>query len=274
MANAGFRVPLRDGAEIFCRVLGPEDAPALCLVPGLGGLAAFWSAVAPALSQRFRVVLHDHRGTGESTPSRITYSIGQMADDLCQVLAALGIGRTSIVGHSTGGAIAQTIALDQPERVRALVLSSTWAGPDPYFTALFRLRIEVLRRIGPGAYSRFGALLLKPPADIARNPEELAVSDEQAVARLHDTEIVASRIEALLAHDRRGDLEGIAQPALITCACDDHVTPPHMSEELARLIRNAHLSTCAEGGHFLPQTRPERFLQTIMPFLLSAGGAE
>lgn len=271
MADEGIRVPLQDGAEIFCRVLGPEEGPALCLIPGLGGVGAFWNAVAPTFSRRFRVVLHDHRGTGASTPSRIAYSVDQMAEDLCQVLDVLRIERTAIIGHSTGGAIAQTIALYRPERVRALVLSSSWAGPDPYFTALFRLRLDVLRRLGPGPYARLGALLLKPPADLAAQPEELAISDQQAAAMLHDPEIAASRIEALLAHDRRRDLERLAHPALITCARDDRITPPHMSEELARLIPDATLWIAPDGGHFLPQTRPERFLQSVMTFLLSAG---
>ncbi len=261
-------VRLRDGDEIAARLLGPPDAPALCLVPGLGGVASFFEGIAPALARDFRVLLHDHRGTGESTPAVIDYSIGQMADDLLQVMDAFGLARAAVVGHSTGGAIAQTIALDRPERATALVLSSTWAAPDAFLRALFELRLDVLTALGPAAYLRFAALLLRPPAVAAAEPGDLAIDDETALQRLHDPRIAESRIRALLAHDRRADIARLSQPTLVTCAADDRVTPPHLSRELAALIPGATLWMAPDGGHFLPEVRPAAFLEAVHPFLV------
>jgi aminoacrylate hydrolase len=56
------------------------------------------------------VVIHDHRGTGESSRSRIRYSVDQMTDDLLAVMDDLRIVKAHLVGHSTGGAIGQTMA--------------------------------------------------------------------------------------------------------------------------------------------------------------------
>lgn len=271
-AKDGFMVPLADGAEVFCRCKGPEDAPPLCLVSGLGGMASFWDPVLDALAQEFRIILHDHRGTGSSTLSRIRYSIAQMTEDFRQLLDTLGVAEAVVVGHSTGGAIAQTLALQSPARIKGLVLSSSWAGPDAYFETLFGLRLEVLRKIGAAAYEQFGALVLTTPDDVKRNPRLVRVTENDALAKLHDPAIVASRIEALLAHDRRIDLHRIWQPTLITCADDDRVTPPHMSEELVALVRHAELEVFPVGGHFLPQTEPGAYVDTVRPFVRRVWG--
>ncbi|MEM6849847.1 MAG: alpha/beta hydrolase, partial [Pseudomonadota bacterium] len=248
-------VAVSGGDTVYATACGPVGAPAVCLIPGLGGVGAFFDGIVPALATRHRVIVHDHRGTGRSTPARIDYSIAQMTDDLLHVMDAFDVQRAVLLGHSTGGAIAQTVALDAPERASGLVLSSTWAAPDPYFRALFELRLDILRTLGPAAYQRAGALVLRPPDVTAADPSELTHDDAAALARLHDPEIVASRIAAILRHDRLAELGRIACRALVTCAPDDVVTPPHMARVLADAVPNARLAMADGGGHFLPQTR-------------------
>ena len=81
------------------------DGPPLLLVPGLGGIGSFWMHQVAAFARDFRVVTHDHRGTGQSSRSRITYSVDQMADDVLRLMDVLKIDAAHCVGHSTGGAI-------------------------------------------------------------------------------------------------------------------------------------------------------------------------
>src|SRR5207245_2413513 len=122
------------------------------LVPGLNGVGAFWARQVPDFARDFRVVVHDHRGTGQSTHSRIRYSVEQMAADVLRLMDRLGIASAHVAGHSTGGAIGQVIAQDHPDRVQSLVLSATWPGPDPYFRRLFEARKQTLRASGMEAY--------------------------------------------------------------------------------------------------------------------------
>src|SRR5690349_1825241 len=122
-------------AELYYEVTG-QGEPVL-LVPGLSGRGSFWASQVTELARDFRVIVHDHRGTGRSTHSRIRYSVEQMADDVLRLMDALGVESAHLVGHSTGGAIGQVIALEHPRRLRSLVLSATWAGPDAYFRRLF-----------------------------------------------------------------------------------------------------------------------------------------
>src|SRR5579863_3862468 len=89
-------------------------------ISGLGGQGSYWRDQVPAFAKVFDVVLHDHRGVGQSDHSRIPYTIERMALDVVELMNALGIERAHVVGHSTGGAIAQTLALEHPERLASM----------------------------------------------------------------------------------------------------------------------------------------------------------
>ena len=129
-------------AEIYYEEHGRGEP--LLLVSGLGGAAAYWKPNLPALSARYRVVVHDHRGAGQSTHSRIRYSVEQMPDDLVRLMDHLKIDRAHVVGHSTGGAIGQILAITRPERMKSLVLFATWTKADKFFRQLFAARRALL----------------------------------------------------------------------------------------------------------------------------------
>src|SRR2546428_8368941 len=158
------------------------DGPPLMLVSGLNGVASFWVKQVPVLAKDFRVIVHDHRGTGQSTHSRIGYSVDQMAADVLKLMDALGIGSAHVAGHSTGGAIGQILAEDHPARVRSLVLSATWAGPDPYFRRLFESRKAILQTMGVEAYLRASVLSLATPRWISENDALIVEQQRQQLA--------------------------------------------------------------------------------------------
>src|SRR4029434_2724239 len=118
-------------ADIYSEEQG--RGPALMLVPGLGGQGAFWGPQVKDFSRDFRVIVHDHRGAGRSTHSRIQDSVDQMAGEAVALIERLCLVRAHYVGHSTGGAMGQTIAQDHPHRLLSPVLSATWPGPDSRF---------------------------------------------------------------------------------------------------------------------------------------------
>jgi aminoacrylate hydrolase len=257
-------VPLDDG-WLHYEVVG--DGPPLLLVPGLGGVGSFWRHQVAAFAGDFRVIVHDHRGCGRSSRSRIAYSVEQMADDVLRLMDALGIEAAHYVGHSTGGAIGQVIAQDRPERLKRLVLSATWAGPDPFFQRSFTARRELLRLGGVASYWRASVLLLRPPAWIGANEAALATEEADLLADPPDIVILESRIDAILRFDRRARLGAIRAPTLVVVAADDMVTPPHFSAELASGIRGARLATLPYGGHFVPVIEAASYNAAVGSFL-------
>jgi aminoacrylate hydrolase len=264
-AAGGQTLTLPDGGTLAYAVTG--SGPPLLLVTGLSGVSSYWDPLVPALAERFRVVLHDHRGTGRSSRCRIDYSVGQMAADVLALMDHLGIGRAHFAGHSTGGAIGQTLAIDHPERIDRLVLSATWPRACPYFRRMFEARRDLLKFGGMKLYRRHGHVFLYPPDWIAANDGALAAADAAAPDHPLDAEITARRIDAILAFDRLDDLGRIAAPTLVAVARDDAVTPLHHSLVLAERIPGATLHVTAHGGHFAPRLHPDAFLRAVLPFL-------
>jgi aminoacrylate hydrolase len=254
-------------ADIFYEEQG--QGPALMLVPGLGGQGAFWAPQVRDLSRDFRVIVHDHRGAGRSTHSRIRYSVDQMAADTIALMDRLGIERAHYVGHSTGGAMGQTIAQDHPDRLLSLVLSATWPGQDAYFRRCFETRKELLLHRGFESYLRASVVMLRPPRWISENDAALAEEMQRLTAAPPPAEVLASRIDAIVAFDRRARLGEIRCPTLVVVAADDALTPPFYSEELAARIPDAKLVVLPTGGHFVPNLLPVEYNRAVGDFLRS-----
>jgi aminoacrylate hydrolase len=237
------------------------------LVPGLGGVASYWNPNLPAFSARYRTIIHDHRGTGQSSASKISYSVDQMTDDLLRLMDHLKIERAHLVGHSTGGAIGQTMAATRPERLASLVLYATWTKADPYFRRVFEARRTLLTASGAAAYARSAQVFLYPNWWINQNIALIEEREKVSIANFPAAEIVASRIDAIVAFDRTADLPRIKTPVLVICARDDILTPPYFSEELARRIPGARLKVLEKGGHCASETALDEFNRAVLDFL-------
>lgn len=241
--------------------------PPLMLVTGLSGLKSSWTAQVPRLSPHFRLITHDHRGTGESVHSVITYSVEQMARDALSLMDGRGIERADFVGHSTGGAIVQWIALNAPQRIRRAVLSSTWAGPDPYFVRSFEFRKRMLSELGPDAYARSSSFTMYPPDWFTANEAAVLRAEELLLARFPAKEIVLSRIDAICRFDVIDQIAQIKTPTLVTCAEDDRVTPVYLSHAIAERIPNARKTIFPWGGHASPTLNADKYAEMVKSFL-------
>ena len=151
------KIAIADGA-IYYEETGRGDP--LVLVSGLNGVGRYWQSQVAAFSARYRLITYDHRGTGQSDTLQRTFSVDQMAAELLALLGKLGIERAHFLGHSTGAAIGQTIAIEQPQRVDRLILSSGWTHCDPFFRRLFEARRAMYRQCGPELHSMFHPLFL------------------------------------------------------------------------------------------------------------------
>ena len=239
----------------------------LLLVPGLGGVGAGFFKQIPELSKHFRVIVHDHRGCGRSDKPLMRYSVEQMVQDVLALMDALRIERTHLLGHSTGGAIGQILAIESAQRLDKLVLSSTWTHCDGFFSRSFEGRHAVLKHAGPKAYLRSSTAVLYPPGWVARNEKLLAEQEAQQLAAFPPAEVMLSRIEAIMRFDRRGELSRIRTPTLVSVAADDNVTPAYFSEALVRAIPGAKLKVFEGGGHLLYHVIDREYTQAVLEFL-------
>src|SRR5215472_4990842 len=194
-------------------------------------VGAFFSA--------FQVVTFDHRGVGASE-GQPPYKVEQWAADTLRLIDHLGLDRVHLVGHSTGGTIAQVLAADHSDRVASLVLGATWARLDARLRKLFVFRKRAL-------YEQVGF-------------------DRCSTSWHTPQEIAAARIDALLTYDAGGRLRSIRNPTLLIAAADDLLVPWQLSELIAEEIANARLVKLDHGGHRFPQTRVEAYNTLLLEF--------
>jgi|1185.fasta_scaffold06962_3 aminoacrylate hydrolase len=254
-------------AEIYYEEHGKGEP--LMLVSGLGGTALYWKANLPALSAKYRVIVHDHRGAGQSTHSKMQYTVDQMTDDTVKLMDHLKIDSTHVVGHSTGGAIGQTMAIQHPERLKSMVLFATWTKADFFFRHLFSVRRDLLTRVGKEAYVKGATLFLYPPWWIRKNEKMIAEREALTIQHFPPVEVVASRIDGIVAFDRSTELGKIKTPTLVLCAKDDAITPVYFSEDLAKKIPGAKLKILSDGGHCASEAVAQDFNSAVLEFLSS-----
>ncbi len=253
------------GAEIYFETHG-QGTPVL-LVPGLGGVGSYWSPNIPAFSRDHQVIVHDHRGTGQSSRSLIRYSVDQMTDDLVAIMDHLGLAKAHLVGHSTGGAIGQTLAITKPDRLLSLTIYASWTKADPFFRRVFEARRTLMTNAGAAAYVRSTPIFLYPDWWINENIALLEEREKLAVANFPSVEIATSRIDAVVNFDRTNELGSIKTPTLVICAKDDILTPPYFSRALAQSIPGAKFIELERGGHCASETNVAAFNEAVLGFI-------
>ena len=129
-----------NGFSQYYEELGDPSKPPVLMISGLGGTGASWGPQVKYFAEHYHVILPDHRGTGKSTHTPDGSTTQQLAQDMAALVEHLDLGPMHVLGASTGGAIAQHMALDHPHTVHSLTLSSTFARFDPYTHREFQVR--------------------------------------------------------------------------------------------------------------------------------------
>ncbi|MDA0637173.1 alpha/beta fold hydrolase [Nonomuraea sp. MCN248] len=157
-------LPLDDG-DIHVYQDGPRDAPALLLIHGSASSARSWDAMVPLMTGSHRVIRIDLLGHGRSAkPAGPGYATSDQASRVGAALDLLGVGHVTVVGHSSGGAVATALAEQRPDLVTALVLINT--GPSlasfiaseavPISPAQWPPTAEQIRQFASTGFSRPG----------------------------------------------------------------------------------------------------------------------
>ena len=239
----------------------------LVLISGLGHDLSAWSRYLPGLARRYRVIVFDNRGSGQTGAPDGPWTIRMMAADTAGLLDALEIDRTHVLGVSMGGYIAQELALAHPRRVAGLVLATTSVGP-------YLLKMSILEEWARPALAGIDPLaffqIMLPFMFNDRCFEQPGVL-EMAVATIAphtDTPppVLARQMIACVEHDARDRIGLITAPTLVLAGRQDPFVPFSLSEELAALIPGARLHVLEGGGHGFLATADE-FNRAVLEFL-------
>ncbi len=247
----------------------PADPPVL-LLSGLGGVGASWGPQVELLARDFHVILPDQRGTGRTERVLDGYNTRQLAADMAALVAALDVGPVHVVGSSTGGAVAEHMALHHRESIRSLTIASSFARFDAYMRRQFEIRGVMAAEWDKTAMFAGYSLFLFSPRFTRENPEAVQSWIDQAAAhpsRPEDRDISLKRIAMIASHDTVAELPRIDCPTFVLCGEQNHCTPMPLSEEIAASIAGAKLVVIPEAGELVELEMPERFAALVRDFV-------
>ncbi|MDO1580863.1 pyrimidine utilization protein D [Rhizobium oryzicola] len=248
--------------------LTDPNAPTILLSSGLGGSGAYWALQIPALAEHFRVITYDHRGcgkTGGEVPEN--GGISAMADDVLEIVDALGLTKFHFIGHALGGLIGLDLALRRPDLIDRLVLINAWSIADPHSGRCFDIRLELLEKSGVEAFVKAQPLFLYPAWWMSENAERMAHDDRHHVTHFQGATNIKRRIAALRAFDVDARLGDITCPTLVMATKDDLLVPYTRSLRLAEGLPQAELHLTESGAHAVNIVFPDASNEALLRFL-------
>jgi pimeloyl-ACP methyl ester carboxylesterase len=247
MPGAGFKEGHVEVDGFRIRYMEAGHGAPLVHLHGAGGLRL--TPGHDLLSRQFHVIAFEMPGFGQSPENTRTQSMPELASTMGRAVEKLGIDGFNLMGTSFGGKTALWLALQQGERVLALVLEAPAA-----------IRPEA-------AQSPSGS-----PEEMARrlyaHPERLAPIPLPDPAVQAKTRKLVARLRG---PDRDADFErqlaGLATPTLVLFGTVDRVIPPDMGHIYKELMPNCHLVFVYDAGHAISTDRPEAFTEVVVDFL-------
>jgi pimeloyl-ACP methyl ester carboxylesterase len=265
------------GRRAVYRIAG--EGPPVVLIHGMLNSSSHWQSVALSLAREHTVIAPDLIGHGDSAAPRGDYSLGAHAASIRDLLAAIGVERASIVGHSLGGGVAMQFFYQFPQRVQRLVLISS-GGLGREVSPLLRTAAlpgisSLLSVIQPRLLSA-----LRAAGQRLREREHSSGVHLQAIARalaplenadarqafLHTLRAVIDvHGQRVSATDRLYLLETI--PTLIVWGERDHTIPIAHGRRAHQAIPNSEFKTLARAAHFPHLEDPDGVAELLEEFL-------
>lgn len=234
-----------DGFRI--RYMEAGDGPVLVHLHGAGGLRL--SPAHDLLAKTYRVIAFEMPGFGASAANTRSGSVAELASTMAQATAALGLDRVNLWGTSFGGRTAVWLAVQHPERLKALILDAPAA-----------IRPENARAPS-GTPEEMARMLFAHPERVPPLPPVPAAIREQ-------TQVLVGRLRGT---PREPDLERrmreLAVPTLVLFGTLDRVIPPGMGRHYKELIPNCNLVLVYDAGHAIGTDRPEAFADVVSDFI-------
>jgi pimeloyl-ACP methyl ester carboxylesterase len=235
-----------------------EGKETVLFIHGAGGGQYTWSYQKGFFEREFNPVIVELPGHGASGGEG-EEEVGKYAEHVYAFLKALGLQKVFVVGHSMGGAIAQTLALTHAEVMKGIVLVGTGTRLKVLPMILNGIRDhfeETVRKINQFAFSR------KVQADLI----------EKSVSFMSQCrpEVLYGDFLACDRFDLMNEVEKIVLPTLILCGDDDQLTPVKYSQFLHSRIADSKLEVSSNAGHMVMMEAPQAFNESVREFILES----
>ncbi len=245
---------------------GPEDAPVVALIHGLGLTRAVWQWLLPDL-HKFRVLTYDLIGHGETAPPEGEPTLKDLADQLAHLLDYLNIGKAAIVGFSLGGMIARRFAQDYPARTTALVVLHSAHKRTERQQAAILFRVAQAEEHGPEATVELALQRWYTEAAQASRPDLMDLTRAWILSNKRGVYVKLYRILAHGVDEIVAPTPPITVPTLVLTGDEDHGNNPDMSIAIATEIPRARLVILKGLRHMALAEDPQAVNRPVRDFL-------
>ncbi len=254
-----------DGTEISYAVRG--NGPPVVLLHPFPSNHHFWDECIPFLEHRYKLVLPDIRGHGDSPPGEGPATMKRHAHDLAQLCEELRIGKAVFAGVSIGGYILFEFWRQSRDRVAAVVLANTRATADTVEGRANREKSnqEVELR-GPALFIESMLPKLLGKTTLETKPERVAAARE-VMSRMSVRGIVALQQGMAARPDSVATLKTIDVPALIIGGEEDSLIPAAETQLMQHHISRSRLEIVPKAGHYAAFEQPEHCGRLVRRFL-------
>ena len=257
------KITTLNGIKVHYTVEGSNDGFPVVFANSLGTDFRVWDKLLPLMPEGLRIIRYDKRGHGLSEAPEAPYYMGDLVQDAAALMDLLEVKDALFIGLSIGGMIAQGLAAERPDLIRAMVLMDTAAkiGNEQIWAE----RIADVRKGGIAALEE--SILLRWfskgfHADdveelagwrnmLCRTPVEGYVGCSQAIA---DTDLYSSTARLTL-------------PTLAVVGSEDGSTPPDLVRETAELIAGSQFKVIRKAGHLPCVEKPDELAGLITEFM-------
>jgi (E)-2-((N-methylformamido)methylene)succinate hydrolase len=241
-----------------------SGAPVL-LIHGVGGDSSNWGPIAEELRTRFDLIAMDLRGHGKSDLIAGPVDAHDLARDAMQVLDKAGVAKCRVAGFSLGGAVAQALTLDFPERVEKLAVIGTVSGRTPEEKARALERVEFLKRYGTAAIA--DANRERWFTDAFRNAHPDIVERRVEQVKSCDPASYLHAFTVFCTADFADRLHEIQVPTLIVTGENDIAATPRMAHLMGERIRESEVNVLPGLRHSLLIEAPNQLAALLEAFL-------
>jgi 3-oxoadipate enol-lactonase len=257
-------------AEIFYEIRG--SGPPVVLLHPFPCDHEFWHPVAALLESRYRLILPDLRGHGDSEIGEGPALMQKHASDIARVLDAAGFGRAAFVGCSIGGYVLFEFWRRFRARVSSLVLCDTRPQADTAEARTNRLKVAatVLEQ-GPEPFLETMIPKLMGRTTLATRPD--VVDGARGMMRKMSAEDISLVLRGMAERpDSVVDLKAIDVPALIVIGEEDVLSTVADGELMRQNIAGSQLRVIPKAGHYSPWERADAVGMVLRQFLDAAAG--
>jgi sigma-B regulation protein RsbQ len=250
-----------------------EGPVTLVFAHGFGCDQTMWRYIVPAFEQRYRIVLFDLVGSGNSDLSAYDYqkygSLQGYADDVIEIVEHFASGPVVFVGHSVSATIGMLAAIDRPEQFAAQI----WVGPSPcyindgdYVGGFDNADIEGLLETLESNYLGWSSTMA-PAIMGAPDQPELAQELTNSFCRT-DPDIAKHFARVTFLSDHRAEVLQVQSPTLILQCSDDLIAPRSVGDFLHRALPRGTLCLIDNVGHCPHLSAPSKSVSAMQQFLV------